>query len=186
MGSVGRNMQTENRGGHVTEDQFFQEASRQGFDGNELEERLEEYVASSYGATSLGIDLTRFIENAPKNMMYNDGTLYRGLVFNSQQELDNFLSSHKVGDTLDTRLDGMSWTASESVAQEFSTNAGDYSVVLVNNDTDRIAMGIKNIADTPVSSEEVLYSNRVDFTVNKVEKRGTTTYLHVKQKRSKK
>jgi hypothetical protein len=184
MGSVGNSVTISE--GHISENSFMEEASRQGINGTNLQLDLEEYVTSSYGGNNLANRITKFIEEAPRNMMYNKGTLYRGLYFNSKQELDNFINSHKPGDTLNTRTDGLSWTASKDIAKEFSSNSSDYSVVLVNNDTNRIAMGIKNIADTPISSEEVLYSNRVNFTVSKVEKRNGVTYIHVKQKRSKK
>jgi hypothetical protein len=117
--------------------------------------------------------------------MYNKGTLYRGLMFNSEQELNDFLNSHKEGSTLKTRKDGLSWSANENIASEFSTNASDHSVILVNNDKNRIAMGIKNIADTPISSEEVLYSNKVDFKVKRVERKNGNIYMYVEQKRRK-
>lgn len=188
MGSVGNRQNTGNTssGGSnwVSENDFINEANRQGINGSDLQMELEDYVTSSYGGTDLANRLTDFIEKAPKSMMY-DGTLYRGIYFNSQKELDNFLDSHKVGDTLKTRKDGMSWSASEDVAKEFSVNSSDHAVIFVNEDKNRIAMGIKNIADTPVSSEEVLYSNKVDFTVSKVENKNGITYIHVKQNRSK-
>lgn len=170
----------------ISETDFMTEAERQGINGQDLQDELDDYVTSSYGGVELGDRLSNFIENAPKSMMYDGGTLYRGIYFNSEKELNDFLKQHKVGDTLKTRRDGLSWTASESVAQEFSVNAGDNAVIFVNNDTNRIAMGIKNIADTPISSEEVLWSNKVNFIVSKVETRNGITYIHVKQKRSKK
>ena len=181
MGSVGNTKSTFS--GHVSESAFENEIKRQKADITQDE--LDDYVTSSYGGIDLGNRLSDFIEKAPKSMMYNEGTLYRGLYFNNQRELDNFINSHKVGATLKTRPDGLSWTASENIAKEFSTNISNYAVVLVNNDKNRIAMGIKNIADTPVSSEEVLYSNKVDFTISGVEKKNGITYLYTKQKRSK-
>lgn len=181
MGGIGKT--ESNFSYHVSESAFENEVKRQ--NANITRDELDDYVTSSYGGVNLGNSLSDFIEKAPKSMMYNGGTLYRGLYFNSQRELDSFINSHKVGDTLKTRPDGLSWTASENIAKEFSTNISNYAVVLVNNDKNRIAMGIKNIADTPISSEEVLYSNRVDFTISKVEKKNGVTYLYTKQKRSK-
>ena len=103
MGSVGNRQNTGNTssGGSnwVSENDFINEANRQGINGSDLQMELEDYVTSSYGGTDLANRLTDFIEKAPKSMMY-DGTLYRGIYFNSQKELDNFLDSHKVGDTL--------------------------------------------------------------------------------------
>lgn len=185
MGSIGTT--NSNSNGFVTESSFMAEAQRQGIDGKELQDSLEDYVTSSYGGITLGNRLTDFIENAPASMMYNKGTLYRGLMFNSEQELNDFLNSHKEGSTLKTRKDGLSWSANKNIASEFSTNSSEHSVILVNNDKNRIAMGIKNIADTPmISSEEVLYSNKVDFKVKRVERKNGNIYMYVEQKRSKK
>lgn len=172
-----------NRGGHVSESAFQAEANRQGM--KDLAYDLEDYITSSYGGWQLADKVTQFIENAPASMMYNNGTIYRALYFENKQEFNQFMQQHTQGSTLETRRDGMSWTASKDIANEFASG-GDYNVILVNNDTNRLAIGIKNIADTPfISSEEVLYSNRVNFTVQRVERRGNDVYMYVKQKRGK-
>lgn len=183
MGSVGSRSGVSS--GAVSVNDFVREVARQGLDIQDVKNDLEDYMTSSYGGLSLGDRLSDFIEKAPRSMMYNDGTLYRGLWFETQSELDNFLRQHQVGSTLKTRRDGLSWSADESVAQEFSTEVSEHAVILVNNDTNRIAMGIGKIADIPVALDEVLYSNKVDFTVTKVENRGDIHYIYVKQKRSK-
>lgn len=188
MGSVGKgsSITTRTNDGMVTLSAFMAEANRQGINGTNFQSGLDDYVTSSFGGISLGNKISNFIENAPKSILYNGGTLYRGLWFNSTFELSIFLHQHPVGSTLNTRADGISWSADSGVAQAFSTDVTSNSVILVNDDKNRIAMGIKNISDTPISSQEVLWSNKVDFTVSKIENKNDIIYMHVKQKRSKK
>lgn len=170
--------------GMITEEAFMAEAQRQGLNGAALQAELEDYVASSYGGISLGDEISEFIEEAPPELLYNGGTLYRGMTFDNRQDYERFVNSHQIGGTLETRRSSLSWTASENVAEQFSTEVGDYAVVLINNDTDRLALGIQNIADTPITSEEVLWSNQVDFTIKRIEERDGAVYMYIEQNRS--
>lgn len=156
---------------------FEVEAKRQGLklDADDI----EDYVSSSYGNTRLGDKISRFIDNCPDGMKVGDEELYRGMYFDNKKEFDDFIKNHAEGKILESRRDGLSWTTDKSVAKEFSSEAGDYSVMLVNTDDAKNAISIKNIADTPSSSSEVLYSSSTDFEVVEVERKGNTAILYV-------
>ena len=162
---------------YLSRERFNAEAKKQKIDITS--EDIDEYVTSSYGANSLGDKISKFIDNAPEDIKVGDEEIYRGLYFNSKKELDNFINKHKQGSILESRRDGLSWTTDKSVAQEFSSNASDYSVLLVNSDDAKNAIHIKNISDTPSSSSEVLYSSSTDFEIEEVEMKGNTAILYV-------
>ena len=174
MGSVGKSSSSN---GHMSYNTFMLESQRQG--GRVTPETLEDYTAASYGATAMGDTISDFIDNVSDANKYGAGNVYRGLTFNSQQELDAFLNAHPVGSVIQTRRDGISWTSDRSVAEEFSTNASDYAVILVNSDSYKNAIGIENVMDTPIPSHEVLYSNKVNFKVIGATRQGDTIMLHV-------
>lgn len=164
---------------HITADEFNREAKRQGL--NLTSDDIEDYVTSSYGGVGLGDKISKFVDNAPEYMhVHSDKSAYRGLSFNSKQEMDNFIKSHQIGKNLETRRDGLSWSMSENVAKAFSTDNTKNSVILVNEDERRNAISIKGFADTPgISSEEILYSSSTDFQVVDVENRNGITYMYV-------
>ena len=184
MGSIG-NVQTTSSliGGHMTEAAFNEEVQRQDYIIDA--EVLYEYVASSYGGISMGDRISDFIDNASDKIKYGKGTIYRGLMFSSKKEFDTFIKQHQVGDIIKTRRDGLSWSSDKTVAEEFST-MGAYSIMMVNNDSHKNAIGIENVADTPIPSREVLYSNKVDFKVTKVEKQGNHAVIYVTENKRRK
>ena len=161
----------------LTVSDFEKEAKRQG--SNLTVGDIENYVESSYGARHLGDKISRFIDNAPESMKVQDETVYRGLWFENRWSCLDFIDEHSEGSTIVSRQDGLSWTTDMNVAKEFSENASDYSVMLINEDKKKNAISISNIADTPASSSEVLYSSSTDFKVKRVEIKGNTAYLYV-------
>lgn len=163
----------------LNQETFKKEANRQGSSLTTYD--IEEYVASSYGAYALGDKISKFIDNAPEEMKVGDEVVYRGLGFDSKSEYDAFLRKHGIGKVIETRRDGLSWTTDESVAEDFSLNASDYSVIMVCEDEVKNAISISGIADTPQSSSEVLYSNSTDFEVLRIEKKGNFAYVYVKE-----
>lgn len=160
-----------------TRSDFNAEAKRQGI--KLKADDVDEYVASSYGAYSLADKISQFIDDAPEEMKVEATEIYRGLSFDSKRDFDRFVADHQEGDLLETRRDGLSWTTDESVAEDFSVNASDYSVVLVNEDESRNAISISNISDTQASSSEVLYSSSTDFEVVEVKRMGNVAYIYV-------
>lgn len=164
-------------GSAPTRADFNAEAKRQGV--KLKADDVDEYVASSYGAYSLADKISQFIDNAPEEMKVEAREIYRGLSFESKRDFDRFVADHQEGDLLETRRDGLSWTTDESVAEDFSVNASDYSVVLVNEDESRNAISISNISDTQASSSEVLYSSSTDFEVVEVKRMGNVAYIYV-------
>lgn len=154
-------------------DSFDKEAERQGL--KLTSDDVDEYVEASYGAIGLGDKISKFIDNAPDDMKVGDETLYRGLYFNSQKEMDDFIATGLIR----SRRDGLSWTTDESVADVFSKDAGEYSVTLVNDDDAKNAISIKDISDTPSSSSEVLYSSSTDFEIVDVEYKGNHATIYV-------
>lgn len=156
---------------------FNAEAKKQGLDLTS--DDIEEYVESSYGGVQLGDKVSKFIDNCPDNMKVGDDVIYRGLYFNDKSEFDNFIKKHTEGQILESRRDGLSWSKSKEIADVFSKEAGDYYVTLVNEDDAKNAISIKDIADTMVSSEEVLYSSSTDFEVTEVEVEGNHATIYV-------
>lgn len=158
-------------------DTFDAECKKQGLDLSSSD--IEEYVESSYGGVQLGDKVSKFIDNCPDEMKVGDDVIYRGLYFNDKNEFDNFIKKHSEGQILESRRDGLSWSKSKEIADVFSKEAGDYYVTLVNEDDAKNAISIKDIADTMVSSEEVLYSSSTDFEVTEVEVEGNHATLYV-------
>lgn len=154
-------------------DSFDKEAERQGLDLTS--DDIDEYVEASYGARELGDKISEFIDNAPQDMKVGDDVLYRGLYFNSEDEMRDFIEAGMVT----SRRDGLSWTTDKEVADVFSREASDYSVTLVNDDDAKNAISIKDISDTPSSSSEVLYSSSTDFEIIDVEFEGTHATVYV-------
>lgn len=158
---------------HMTAEEFNKEAKRQGIDISS--DDIEEYVESSYGGTKLGDKISKLIDHAPDDMKVGDKPLYRGLYFNGEKEMRDFIERGRVV----SRRDGLSWTTDKDIAEVFSKDASDYSVVLVNEDDAKNAISIKGIADTPQSSSEVLYSSSTDFDIMDVEYEGTHAIVYV-------
>ena len=154
-------------------DSFDKEAERQGLDLTAYD--IDDYVESSYGAKQLGDKISKFIDNAPEEMKIGDETLYRGLYFNSEKEMKDFLDQN----VIQSRRDGLSWTTDKEVADAFSKEASDYSVTLINEDDAKNAISIKNISDTPSSSSEVLYSSSTDFEIIDIEFDGNHATVYV-------
>lgn len=152
---------------------FDKEAKRQGL--KLTSDDIDEYVEASYGATQLGDKISKFIDNAPDDMKIGDEILYRGLYFNSEEEMKDFIEAG----VIKSRRDGLSWTTDKDVADVFSKDAGDYSVTLVNDDDAKNAISIKDISDTPSSSSEVLYSSSTDFEIVDVEFEGNHATVYV-------
>jgi len=162
---------------HMTADEFNKEAKRQGIDISS--EDIEEYVTSSYGGVQLGDKISKLIDNAPEEMKIHDKETYRGMYFNSKAEYEDFLRKHTEGKILESRRDGLSWTTDKKIAEEFSSGAGDYSVILIDGDDDKNAISIRGFADTPVSSSEVLYSSSQDFEIEEVQRKGNKAIIYV-------
>jgi len=161
----------------ITAEQFNKEAKRQGIDISA--EDIEEYVTSSYGGVQLGDKISKLIDNAPEEMKVHDKETYRGMYFNSKAEYEDFIRKHTEGKILESRRDGLSWTTDKKIAEEFSSGAGKYSVILVDSDDVKNAISIKGFADTPVSSSEVLYSSSQDFEIEEVKKTGNKAIIYV-------
>lgn len=143
-------------------------------------EDIDEYVTSSYGNYSLGDKISRFIDKLPDNLKLQDEEIYRGLYFESEKELNNFINNHQVGQVIKSRRDGLSWTTDKNIAKEFSSEVSEYSVILINSDDRKNAISIKDISDTFFgSSSEVLYSSTTDFEVQEIEKDGTNIKMYV-------
>lgn len=140
---------------------------------------IDDYVTSSYGNYELGDRISKLIDKLPEKLKVGDEDVYRGLYFNTEKELNNFVNNHQVGQIITTRRDGLSWTTDKNIAKEFSSNVSDYSVILVNSDDRKNAISIKEISDTLVSSSEVLYSSSTNFEVEEIVTHGTNITMYV-------
>lgn len=158
-------------------DSFDAECKRQGVDADSRV--IDDWVDSSYGNKIAGDTISEIIDNAPDDMKVGDETLYRSLWFNSKQEYQDFINSHKAGQVVETRRDGLSWTTDEEVAKVFGQESSDFYVTMVNDDDAKNAIHISNISDTPMPSSEVLYSSSTDFEVVEVEMQGDHAILYV-------
>ena len=163
----------------LTPDELIEEAKRQG--SSLTPWKIEEYVESSYGAYNLGDEISRFIDRAPEALKAGEGTVYRGLAFESRAEYDSFIYTHKPGKAIVTRRAGLSWTSSMEVAEEFSINSGSNAVILINDETVKNAISIQKIADTPNPSRELLFSSSTDFEVTSWQQESGVLYMKVKQ-----
>lgn len=104
--------------------------------------------------------LDRFVAKAP---VY-DGTIYRGMHFETAQELDNFAGNLKTGDRITMNGKNSSWTNDESVAVRFAHRSDEtYSSAMITC--------LKNKTSVPVNTfsskneSEVLASSKAQWTV---------------------